>query len=283
MTPKTPSRFSYGFALATPQTPRYGAFEDSDVPRKLFKIDGTGNTCNDTNHHLTVPQDEHYDATHRDLIDNKSIIVPLTPADTPVNRKRTIEAIGSGSSSLSASRVLFPRTTPVRGSGRAYHSRQTPVKRRTNIITDGAESSRSYSSPPSVKRSNFEIFDDVRAFKREVNNENPFVPASKRASVVETSTQKHPHIPMPLDVPGMWYVFRGKKIFRPFPKGDDSLASIKPRRLFETATGSSTLSGRNAGMSDSEDDTDHEELPPARRKLDFLAAKAIPARLERKN
>lgn len=274
MTPRTPSRFQHEFSLATPQTPRYGPLEDPDVPRKMMETKYSSHNCDSNT--LQVPRGRNLDddPTNQELINNKSMIVPLTPAETPVNRKRTIEAIRPA---VSASRVLFPRTTPVRGSGRAYHSRQTPKSKRT-ITTHLIDNYSAREQP------NFEIFDQMKALKREIDNENPFTPSSssrasdvKRASIVETVQQRYPHIPMPLDVPGMWYVFRGKKIFRPFPKGDDSLASINPRNLFGSSTDKKTA------VSDSEDDTDHEELPPARRKLDFLAAKAIPVRLKRKS
>lgn len=286
MIPKTPNRFSNGFALATPQTPRYGPLEDPDVPRKLFKVDD-GEPDREVAH-LTQ---EEYDNDKRvtEPANVKTIMGPLTPADTPINRKRTIEAIGgvTNNSTLPTSRVLFPRTTPVRGSGRTYHSRQSPIKKRPHFNTNNLDTIEppldNNLSSSSARKHNFEIFDDLKAFRRDANNEDPFVQAPKRASVVDTLSQKHPHVSMPLDVPGMWYVFRGKKIFRPFAKGDDSLSSIKPKRLFATTTGSGSANGSiNIAPSDSEDDTDYEELPPARRKLDFLAAKAIPAKLDRK-
>lgn len=73
----------------------------------------------------------------------------------------------------------------------------------------------------------------------------------------------HPHqdVPPP-DVPGMWYVFRGKKVFRPLPPGEKP---IRPVTLFKkelsekrTAESGNLVLITNSDESGSEADTDKE-------------------------
>jgi hypothetical protein len=60
----------------------------------------------------------------------------------------------------------------------------------------------------------------------------------------------------------MWYIFRGKKVFRPFgPSSSEGLASLKPRRLFadklDAAKGILPVAEIDSHNSE-EDDTDVE-------------------------
>lgn len=44
--------------------------------------------------------------------------------------------------------------------------------------------------------------------------------AQRKETQQKPTAAAHPHqLRPPPDVPGMWYVFRGKKIFRPLPPG----------------------------------------------------------------
>lgn len=58
--------------------------------------------------------------------------------------------------------------------------------------------------------------------------------------------EEHPHNAKPRG-PGMWFVFRGKKIFRPLPPGEEP---VKPVRLFPHA--------QDEKSGQSEEETDHE-------------------------
>lgn len=69
------------------------------------------------------------------------------------------------------------------------------------------------------------------------------------ASTLPCLDGPHPHQDRPPDVPGMWYVFRGRKVFRPFADGEEPL---KPITLFKD-----DIAQREAER-DSEDDTEVE-------------------------
>lgn len=70
-----------------------------------------------------------------------------------------------------------------------------------------------------------------------------------------TAKNAHPFDPPATrDVPGMWHIFRGKKIFRPFATGSDSLKNYVPRVLFPrkdtaAATTTTTTTSTEGGFS----------------------------------
>ena len=64
--------------------------------------------------------------------------------------------------------------------------------------------------------------------------------------VSSTAEEPHPHQPTPPNVPGMYYVFRGKKLFRPFKEGEKP---IEPVTLFKNEL-------QSLGEVDSEYDTE---------------------------
>lgn len=121
-------------------------------------------------------------------------------------------------------RVLFPPTTPVRGSGRQGK------KHSHNVNAHGRLFAAQLAAQPPLHAAR--------------EDSNPAVYTS-------TAPQKKQN-EMPSD--GMWYVFRGKKVFRPYAAGQSESRPV-PTVLFPHAKSSSIT---NADTHDSEDDTDHE-------------------------
>lgn len=235
------------FTLNTPPTPRYAPIDEPDRTIHRKRAKDTAPSINSQHGSIKKPSKQQQQPAI-------SQIAPLTPAETPINRKKQVDAI-SGSSNHTG-RVLFPTHTPkkkVVGSGRAYV--KTPNNNATAIIKPQDEENETTAknnnaafknvnivSLDEMKQKSFDIFDDTKAMKREIDNNDPFnsEPMPKRRAI--ESSINHPHKPLSKDAAGMWYVFRGKKVFRPFPKGDKEMSSLKPRRLFDTPKKRSTRS-----------------------------------------
>lgn len=179
-----------------------------------------------------TPIRKHSQKEKQELHDSE-IYTLLTPIQTPVKRKQKVETIGE--SSISAVPLSFSGRTPfpsntrgVPGSGRNYQDLLTsPKNRRLKVYRE---------------------------------SDDPFLSDNE-----DSSKPLHPHRPLPADTPGMWYTFRGKRIFRPFPKNisQEEINSIRPKKLFitEEANGHSTNATElNDESNDIEDeDTDVEE------------------------
>jgi hypothetical protein len=111
----------------------------------------------------------------------------------------------------------------------------------------------------------FEVFNDQAAAKKEADGEQELPESSEP---MKRTRHNHPY--QPLDStkqPGMWYIFRGKKVFRPFgPNSSEDLGSLKPRRLFadklDAAKGILPVAEIDSHNSE-EDDTDVETTTAA--------------------
>lgn len=113
----------------------------------------------------------------------------------------------------------------------------------------------------------FTVFNDQDAAKRDADGQD-----DKTVSAEPLATTHHNHPYQKLDPstqPGMWYIFRGKKVFRPFAaKPAEDLASLKPRRLFADQLDKQKARGPDPHLDDhrdahnsEEDDTDVESHP----------------------
>jgi hypothetical protein len=240
--------------LNTPPTPRFAPIDEPDRPLHKFN------------------------AQKAALLRPAAGVAPLTPAETPVNRKKQADAI-QGMSHSSTGRILFPTHTPKKGVGKGRTRHLTPPKKQTTLHPPSTRKEHAvagssvaqFASLDEMKQRSFEIFDDTKAMKRELENDDPFDshPINKQRRI-----DPHPHKPLAKEAPGMWYVFRGKKVFRPFPKGksDKDLATLKPKRLFNAPRKRSTTTiskddpfnsddaNKNTDPDDTEeDDTDRED------------------------
>lgn len=66
-----------------------------------------------------------------------------------------------------------------------------------------------------------------------------------------TKEREHPYdSPINSDVPGMWHMFRGKKIFRPFATGSDPFKNYIPRVLFKSRKDSTAATTTNSTGND---------------------------------
>lgn len=285
-TPRTPPRRGFASQLWTPATPRYAPMDEPDrsdmikhrlrhSPRK-GRVNSVSKTLDNSKSHL--PQS-----------DISSITLPLTPEQTPINRKkRDLDLILRATTSQGPSgRILFPTSSPAKGTGRQY-KRQTETQcgpkqehKRKSLDTcpstshfsparshpekhepesesihlpDLDTSKRKVLITTSPVPSKLEIFDDTKALRAEIDGD-PFTgpprgtrrkaglelgPPSKKHAVV--STLNHPHdTSIDPSVPGMWYNFRGKKVFRPFPGGVAPLDGYEPKVLFGPRRDSKSL------------------------------------------
>lgn len=261
MSPRTPPGINHDIPF-TPRTPRYGPLGEPDAySRKGRSIRSAKKR--------ERPMDDLKDIQGNHL---------LTPEETPA-RKRQTDMIMTSRIAASTARVLFPSGSSAAGQGRSYghtshhenshlHSHShvssavpvTPKKKLHSVMkTPVIGGDDTYEDPPStppIRRSgvqlnlssprvhpDFEIFSDKKALIDELTDSQA------------SHSHSHPHLPPADNTPGMWYVFRGKKVFRPFPK-DEPFIDIKPKKLFadELAQDSSV-----SGLNSEEDDTDVEE------------------------
>lgn len=245
---------------------------------------------------------------------------PLTPEQTPINRKKKdLDLISRTATHQSHSgRILFPTSSPAKGTGRTYKrpidgeraelklsltaceeitkptskpriEPFTPAKRRLDDCpsTNYTPEKRKFVPQTPVKKTvktspdpspELTIFDDTKAFKAESYGDDPFSSSStvkrrkanfdinpndkKRA--IET-TQRHPYdTSIDPSVPGMWYNFRGKKVFRPFPKGQNPFEGYEPKVLFGPRKDSKSLEMSTTPIkrkSDNPFDDDFDDMP----------------------
>lgn len=312
--PRTPPRRGFSPQLWTPSTPRYAPIDEPDRFSKIGRQQGTQSPKKDSMH--TVPASLQNNAKAQLLCASKvsALTLPLTPEQTPVNRKKkNLDLITRTTVSLgtlgTSGRILFPASSPAKGTGRSY-KRHTETQESTKLAKSldtfphtshvsparprieeelrartiprpskslDACPSTSYvspyrpvvanpkqkvnkaapiTSPPSAPK--LVIFDDAKAFKAEIN-EDPFLGPSrgprgrrrKASTDLRESPSKKPaldlHARHPHDteidpsVPGMWYNFRGKKVFRPYPGGVSPFDGYEPRVLFGPRRDSKSL------------------------------------------
>lgn len=144
-----------------------------------------------------------------------------------------------------ASPITPARTHRRKRSAYMLTPRETPRKRekrdQTNIASDPvmevpktpskSTADTLFTNPPKIhkKYPSLTVSGPSHANRDHVSDTEP------RGS--EKSEPLHPHRDQPPpDVPGMWYVFRGKRIFRPLPPGEKPL---KPVTLFKTTSAAS--------------------------------------------
>ncbi|ODQ63482.1 hypothetical protein NADFUDRAFT_53151 [Nadsonia fulvescens var. elongata DSM 6958] len=110
-----------------PPTPRYGPMDEPDLYMvRGKKIAGSGEE-NDSERSSKMI------ATRRSLRPMAATMVPLTPAQTPVRKRKDIEVIqGAVSAQVHTGRVLFPVNTSKIGSGRTH---TTPIINITSTTT----------------------------------------------------------------------------------------------------------------------------------------------------
>lgn len=249
--PSTPLR-STASSNWVPPTPRYAPIDEPDMfPTPMGKKASSQQAQQNFKQNI-VP----------------NVAFPLTPEQTPANRKRKDLEVISGSSQNHA-RILFPTLSPAKGSGRSYGKTKShqpenpeltfvtvrkarrkiefePMKRRKldtqpekehrETHTNQHSFTKEPSTPERPSRSNsihknlsldkshspdIPIFNDRKAFQNEQYQDNT----------------RHPHADASVNpnVKGMWYNFRGKKVFRPFDSSfsDDEIdQEYKPRILF---------------------------------------------------
>lgn len=171
--PRTPPPRAYeNSLLLTPPTPRYAPIDEPDFFARFDK----------------KPEEIHDS--------DASTVLPLTPEQTPVNRKQT------DPSRLPNRTHLFKAPEPSNASPRKKAQVRAPRVSKLDVFHEESVSS-SLRSGPSTK---------------------------SHAPAVE---RPHPYASLDTTgVPGMWHVFRGKKVFRPFANGTPTLHDYKPRVLF---------------------------------------------------
>lgn len=155
---------------------------------------------------------------------------PITPARTH-RRKRSAN-------------MLTPRETP--GKKREKRDQSTSASEPTLQIPKTPSKSTSdtlFSNPPKVHKK----YPSLTISGPSYDGANQTGGTESKPS--NESEPLHPHRDQPPpNVPGMWYVFRGKRIFRPLPPGEKPL---KPVTLFKTES--------TASEDPEEADTDVEE------------------------
>lgn len=171
--PRTPPPRAYeNSLLLTPPTPRYAPIDEPDLFAR-------------------------FDKKQKELHDNDtSTVLPLTPEQTPVNRKQ------ADPSRLPNRSFLFEATASSTASPRKKANVRAPRVSKLDVFHEKPVPSSLWSGPSTKSHA----------------------PAVERP---------HPYAPLDTTgVPGMWHVFRGKKVFRPYANGTPSLQDYKPRVLF---------------------------------------------------
>lgn len=181
---------------------------------------------------------------------------PSTSYASPV--KKTKVSLNDCPSTSHSSPVKKPKTSlndcpstsyasPVKKTKSLSDCPVTPPRRLTPYMRF---TKNNFTSPP--EETKIDIFDDVKALKHEVNHNMVKDRRAKRkaseifdpsyAKLAIADETQHPHdTQIDPTIPGMWYNFRGKKVFRPFAKGAAPLSDYKPRVLFGPRRDSKSL------------------------------------------
>lgn len=201
-------------------------------------------------------------------------VLPMTPDQTPVIRKQipsvSTSAKSSSTVSLSASReltedtikktlkstILFTTPSASTSSLASASTLSTSEKATTKPVVDLKKKLVSPKLNPTKKRK-LQVFHDsappippvfkpTQSLKRphhstvldgddDLDTSKPIASSSSLCFSSSTKEREHPYdSPITCDVPGMWHIFRGKKIFRPFATGSDPFKNYVPRVLFKS-------------------------------------------------
>lgn len=201
--PRTPPRRTVqDFLLLTPPTPRYAPIYEPD---------------------LFAPDHKHI---HNEQPHNEPTLLPLTPEQTPVRKSKHKTNLPP-----LTGRVLFPSTTSTTCPAGSTHkiplSTLSPRIHKPRVLHILHETSETHRRP---------------VVAHDLSSTSTTPSTSTTASRLDDSPsspllgpppRRHPYDPADTTgVPGMWHVFRGKKIFRPYAKGVSSLEDYTPRVLF---------------------------------------------------
>lgn len=130
-------------------------------------------------------------------------------------------------------------------------------KRATNILATPRQTpKRRKGRAPVVDEESKEIDDLMEEFNRNTKEaQAESMTEGQKAQITASHHElRHPHQPQPPpDVPGMWYVFRGKKVFRPFPPG---VTKPEPVTLFKDILQRDEATAGGDTGSDAETDLD---------------------------
>ncbi|KAK9242665.1 hypothetical protein V1506DRAFT_546878 [Lipomyces tetrasporus] len=252
--PTTPPRHSLagsGTEMVTPATPRYGPMFDPDHYALLDRRQQKKQQQSDQHAQRSRPQrrgstedaaagpDADAGTRSRTRTRTRTIsgaqpgVQMVTPRETPYRRRRrqqcdldlamTEEVVEETGQGKAVARVLFP---------------STPGTTTTTVVDDGVDE---FGSIRTDRKTAFSIYKDptTDAGVFDEYADDPFVTrpgtAKKRSRQSVASEWPDP------SKKGMAFVFRGKKIFRPFPADDQysddefAIAPVKPRILFPQA------------------------------------------------
>lgn len=217
--PKPYQQFSH---LITPPTPRYAPIDEPDYFPGMASQDHKSQKL--TSWHNS--HSHHHDTTCSSNTSSKAAdslsVMPLTPEQTPIHRDKRV----SQSSAQLQGTVLFSGFSSLNNA---------PIP-----------SQRKEPSPPvrpvptGLRREKMEVFHDtpVVSDKQHLKSSNPFAIQQQQPHGPDHRdlSQQHPYDDTQdvSSIPGMWHVFRGRKVFRPFANGMEGnlLKDYKPRVLF---------------------------------------------------
>ncbi|KAK9456140.1 hypothetical protein V1511DRAFT_496657 [Dipodascopsis uninucleata] len=172
----------------------------------------------------------------------------LTPRETPQTRRSknlddsmfdTDLLSQSGIRSSNVQRVLFPQASDKLRMGQFVFPEPDGSSRRYSSNGSKIQVYREISDSEEDQESNVPVL-STPSYS---DNEDPFVSNSERYSKQPRSKCASESLQSAPSKKGMMFVFRGKRIFRPFPQEEDanselSIGSIKPRVLFPQITSS---------------------------------------------
>lgn len=251
------------FRIPTPPTPRFAPIDEPDelwLSKNPPQPQGTTNAKK----HLragrshTVPScmgqsTPHRGSNHSSGSKSYSHVAPnvlITPEATPARKKRRYEDVNK------SSRVLFPAKHSIQGKGRSDGAHR-PQKDSITILHEepsflgkmkmAREQPQPHHQDQGISESETDI--DVNVSKTLTHDPGtPVIDSDDETSTdaedtfdepISTSTvlKTYTEDTVPANLPGMWYTFRGKKVFRPFANAKQAadMMSIKPKRLFGSA------------------------------------------------
>lgn len=150
-TPRTPPR-STQMESWIPPTPRYAPIDEPDNypwSKHSQTLDSQSDDALKASKCSTPRCDSEHllHRTHHGKQTPKksvsSLVLPLTPEQTPVRpkRKKHVDEIDSANDFTHSSRIMFPTGTPIKGSGRSYNSPRHSVCPSSSIETLSASTS----------------------------------------------------------------------------------------------------------------------------------------------
>lgn len=259
--PQTPPMEPVGSKnrVPTPLTPRYAPIDEPDqfwlpagnYTSKHKQKAMRSQTAPSIGNHTSLSPGESHQKTLASRSETAVVQnLLLTPEATPARRKRHYDELSK------TSRALFPAKASAQGRGhctkrQAFDTKDTIPRGESSFLlkmrrTEDEHEDHHHTAHIPVSEEETDIDEEI--LKTTLPLEDPGTPVvdsededDEEPTSFALNVKTYTKDTVPANMPGMWYIFRGKKVFRPFADAKQAadIMSIKPKRLFGSAPSTS--------------------------------------------